>query len=99
MNRVNPVIHLVQRLYDSNTTKLMNLSEMGATTMQQRIPSQYIDEQKLRELVAAINGPHTYFKVTRSLDKYVIQAQQLLTLVSQKVKKSKAAKNLTYSLG
>lgn len=55
---------------------------MLLTTMQQRIPSQYIDERKLRELVATINYPQKEFKVTRSLDKYIIQAPQLLTLVS-----------------
>lgn len=54
---------------------------MRTTTMQQRIPSQYIDERKLREMVAAIN-PDDRFTVTRSLDKYIIQAPHLLTLVS-----------------
>ncbi|KAL2424256.1 hypothetical protein ABEF95_007428 [Exophiala dermatitidis] len=45
---------------------------MKQKTMQQIIPSNFIDKQKLEEFLSTTNDPSS-FKVTRKLDKYHVQ--------------------------
>ena len=51
------------------------------TMMRQRIPSQNIDATKLHDFLTTFNDPND-IRISRTLDKYIITAPRVLTLVS-----------------
>lgn len=52
------------------------------TMMRQRIPSQHIDATKLYDFLTTFNDPND-IQISRTLDKFIITAPRVLTLVSR----------------